>query len=493
MTTIPEIFAALADSPRTAQQAALVGSYTVTFSELFDNAQARAAELRADGVVAGDVVAIVCYNEIALFEYLIAAGQLGAALVPLSPALPDNDLISLVETSGATVCYCSPAVGLDRISALDARSPFGLRTIGVPSPVGAPAVPIDFPPADSLCWLSTTGGSTGLPRLFATSHELLLANLFINAVEWGWTAHPFHLALAPLAHGIGFCNALGQLVTGGTVLLVEKYSAKAAVECLAPGGSTWTALVPTMLHDIIEFAEREDASSGHLGLVVSAGSSLASGLRDRAIQRGIRLIEYYGSTELGWVTMIEHRSGDPRDGLVGWPSIGATVRVVDSDGRPVTAGEIGRIERRGRNYTAPFERGMRTMTSGSSGQWETSGDLAYVDEDGAAVIVGREDDMIVIGGLNAYPIEIESVLRGHPSVVDAVVLGVEDERLGRTLVAWVEVRGAVGQSLEADLLARCAAALAGHKRPTAIRVVTALPRTASGKIDRRSASHVNRQ
>lgn len=492
MTTIPEIFAALADSPRTAHRTALVGSYTVTFSELFGNARSRAAELRADGVVAGDVVAIVCYNEVALFEYLIAAGQLGAALVPLSPALPDDDLISLVGTSGARLCYCSPAIGLDRIAVLDAQFPFGLRTIGMPSPPETPAAPIDFPPADSLCWLSTTGGSTGLPRLFATSHELLLGNLFINAVEWGWSAHPFHLALAPLAHGIGFCNALGQLVTGGTVLLVEKYSAKAAVECLAPGGSTWTALVPTMLHDIIEFAEQENATPGHLGLVVSAGSSLASGLRDRAIGRGIRLIEYYGSTELGWVTMIEHQSGDPRDGLVGWPSIGSTVRVVDPDGTPVAPGVIGRIERRGRTYTAPFERGMRTVASDPSGRWETSGDLAYIDEDGAAVIVGREDDMIVIGGLNVYPIEVESVLRGHPSVVDAVVVGVEDERLGRTLVAWVEARGAVGDALEADLLAYCATSLAGHKRPTAIRVVTALPRTASGKIDRRSTSQVNR-
>ncbi len=136
---------------------------------------------------------------------------------------------------------------------------------------------------------------------------------------------------------------------------------------------------------------------------------------------------------------------------------------------------------------------MKTVASDPSGRWETSGDLAYIDADGAAVIVGREDDMIVIGGLNVYPIEVESVLRGHPSVVDAVVVGVEDERLGSTLVAWVEARGAAGDALEADLLAYCVTSLAGHKRPTAIRVVTALPRTASGKIDRSSMSQLNRQ
>ena len=487
MTTIPEVFASLASSPRTANHPAVIGSHAVTFAELFANAQSRVHELRADAVGTGDVVAIVCYNEVEFFEYLIAAGQLGAALVPLSPALSDRDLVALLGQSAAAVCYCSAEVGVERTKRLREQVTGPLRAIG--PPIGASVVTGDVvvPASDSVCWISTTGGSTGLPRLFATSHERLLGNLFINAVQWGWTAHPVHLALAPLAHGIGFCHALGQLITGGTVVLVKKYSAAIAAEVRSRDQSAWTAVVPTMLRDIVEYSHDKGIAPERLKLIICAGASLSSGLRDRvlALGSGCRLIEYYGSTELGWVTWIEHRTGDERNDLVGWPTIGSIVRIVTPDGVVAESRQIGRIERRGRPYMVPFVVGLGTVPIDATEVWETSGDLAYIDQDGAAVLVGREDDMITVGGLNVYPVEVEAVLREHPAVRDAIVVGVESDRLGHELKAFVELRDGSNDTLAAELLEFSASRLAKHKRPHSITLVEALPRTTSRKTDRK--------
>lgn len=492
MTTIPGVFASLASSARTANQPAVVGSYTVTFAELHANAQSRGHELQSEGVTAGDVVAIVCYNEVAFFEYLIAAGQLGAALLPLSPALPERDLVALLGRSGAVVCYCTQEIDSARTATIREKVSARVRVIGAPLRNDTMAVDLLGPTSDAVCWISTTAGSTGTPRLFAASHDRLLGNLYLNALEWGWTAHPLHLALAPLTYGIGFCHALGQLVTGGTVVLVKKYSAAIAADFRAGDKSAWTALVPTMLRDILEYSRDSGVDLDHLKLVICAGATLFAPLRDRWLSASSesRLIEYYGSTELGWVTWIEHRTGDERSSLIGWPAIATLVRILTQDGAVAERRQVGRIEKRGRPYMVPYVAGLQTIPVDAPDAWETSGDLAYIDEDGAAVMVGREDDMVVVGGLNVYPVEVEAALNEHPAVRDAVVIGVESERLGRELKAFIELRGVSDDALVAEIMEFVASRLTRHKRPSTIQVVDALPRTAGGKVGRMSTEQM---
>lgn len=486
MTTIPEVFSSLARSERTAGRIALQGRDEMTFAQLFDRAQGRAVELHTDGVRGEDVVAIVCYNEASLFEYLIACGQQGAALMPLSPALPDRDLVTLIHASGAAVCYCTAELGIERIVRIRDLTGVVVRLIAEPMPPVMPAAGHANVSPDAVCWVATTGGSTGTPRLFSATHETLLDNLFIDAAEWGWRAQPIHLGLAPLAHGMGFTHALGQLITGGTVRLVERYSPRAALNLEELPGSVWTAMVPTMLNDIVENTTPGGTELDHFGLVVTAGAPLPAALRERFLGQRARLIEYYGSTELGWVTWVEHKPGDPRDGLIGWPTIGSSIRIVDERGEEVPRRVPGRIEKRGRAYTAPFERDRMTFPADIARTWATSGDVGYVDNDGAAIIVGREDDMIVVGGLNVYPVEVESVLREHPAVRDVVVAPMRHDRLGMVLHAFVE-RADGGEGLhEEELVTFAASRLPHHKRPRAIAFVVTLPRTASGKIDRKS-------
>jgi acyl-CoA synthetase (AMP-forming)/AMP-acid ligase II len=484
MITVPSLLSALAASPATASKPALIaGERQITFAELYARALRRVSELRSLGIGDGSIVAVVAYNEPELFEYFVALGHLGAALMPLSPAATDRELNALIEKADASLCLCTRDLGAERVRALTAP---GRRTLTIEEPSAEPAEDPAFPPADTACWVSTTGGSTGTPRLFAMSHERLLTNLFLNAMEWRLPMHGAHLAIAPLAHGIGFSHSIGQLAIGGTVVLVRRYSAALALDAARTTGSCWTAIVPTMLHDLMVEMSKADDTASSLGLVISAGAPLGVGLRNRALA-GRRVIEYYGSTELGWVAWTEHRAEDERSGLVGRPTLGATVRVVDEDGAPREAGVIGRVEKRGRPYAVPLSGGASAYRANASA-WETSGDVGYFDADGSLILAGREDDMVVVGGQNVYPVEVEAALREHPSVGEVLVHGEASDRLGQQLVALVEVQA--GARVDEDELAVfCETRLAKYKRPARIAVVERLPRNAAGKIARsRSAT-----
>lgn len=482
MITFPGVIAALASSARSANQPALLGKDQVTFHQLHERGLARVGELSNLGVTGGSIVAVVCFNETFVFEYLIAAGYLGAALMPLSPALTDTELIALVDKADATVCLVSPTLDPERGARLAAAS--GRRFLSVPPAAYRAGGPDPVVPrADSTCWVSTTGGSTGTPRLFAVSHERLLTNSMINAFEWGWSAYPVHVSLSPIAHGIGFSHAVGQLASGGTVALVERYDPAAAAAWMTGDRRTWTAVVPTMVHDLCSYAEHSGRPLTGLGLLVCAGATLSVGLRERVLAAGhTRLIEYYGSTELGWVTWIEHRSGDPREGLVGMPTLGTSIRIVGDDGRPLPDGQVGLVQKCGRPYAVPLGGGASAYEANAS-SWESSGDLGRIDPDGCLVLAGRADDMVVVGGQNVYPVEVELVLRQHPLVREVVVRGVADARLGQQLVAFVET-AADSPGLPSELADLCASRLAKYKRPSRVVVMDRLPRNSAGKLSR---------
>jgi acyl-CoA synthetase (AMP-forming)/AMP-acid ligase II len=483
LITFPGVIAALAASARTADRPALLGRDPVTFRELHDRGVSRVAELAGLGVGGGSIVATVCFNETFVFEYLVAAGYLGAALMPLSPALTDTELAALVDKADAVTCLVTPAVDPDRVSRL-AASGMPVRPVApVDGRVDGPEPTI--PATRSTCWVSTTGGSTGTPRLFAMSHERLLTNSMINACEWGWREFPVHVSLSPIAHGIGFSHAVGQLATGGTVALVERYDPAVAVRWLSGERPAWTAVVPTMVHDLYRHPEGSGAWMPGVGLLVCAGAPLSVGLRERVLGAGTaRLIEYYGSTELGWITWIEHQPGDPREGLVGMPTLGTSIRVVGKDGRPVPNGQIGLVQKRGRPYAVPLGGGVSAYEANESA-WASSGDLGRLDPDGCLVLSGRADDMVVVGGQNVFPAEIELVLRGHPAVREVVVRGSRSDRLGQELVAFVETVATPGPPRLGDELRElCASRLARYKRPSRYVVVDALPRNSAGKLSR---------
>jgi fatty-acyl-CoA synthase len=165
------------------------------------------------------------------------------------------------------------------------------------------------------------------------------------------------------------------------------------------------------------------------------------------------------------------------------PVLGTSVRVVGDDSRPVPDGQVGRIQKCGRPYAVPLGGGASAYEANAS-SWESSSDLGSIDHDGSLVLAGRADDMVVVGGQNVYPVEVESVLREHPMVREAVVRGVESDRLGQQLVAFVEVASAGSVALADELEDLCRGRLAKYKRPARIVIMDTLPRNSAGKLSR---------
>ena len=486
MITVPSQLTALGSSPATADAIAIRSPRgDLSFGRLLDRARRRARDLELAGVRPGSVIGIVAFNEPIVYELLLAAGYLDAALMPMSPALQAEELAALAQRADAAIVLISPA------TAEREREPVQAGAIPVhvlePDPAGEPLATA-YPAPSSTCWISPTGGSTGTPRLFAVSHERLLTSFALNALEWGISADQTHITVSPIAHGIGFSHSVGHLCRGGSLRLVERYDPVAAAEAAAEEESSWTAIVPTMLYDIASMREH---TLDRWGLIVCAGAPLAIALREQVIGRGVRLLEYYGSTELGWVTWLEHRPGEQRSSVVGRPVLGASIRIVDDLGNEAPRGTVGIVQKRGRPYSVALSAGLSAY-SAQHGDWESSGDVGWIDEDGMLLLAGRADDMVVVGGQNVYPVEVESVLRQHPLVREAVVSAAPSERLGQQIVAHVEAvePGAVKAD---ELMAFCRERIAKYKQPVAITVVDRLPRNSAGKIVRSLGGRLERQ
>jgi len=467
---------AFAANPAHRNRLAFTGDRDLSYSGLVDRVDRAAAILRRSGIAPGDVVATVLYNDAALYVLFLACREVGAALLPLSPRQTASERRRVLERTAASQCWAGDGVELGEL------------------PAGCAARHVDEierePPAapsrraggeDEACWIAATGGSTGEPRLWVIPERNLEDNLRINVAAWGLDRHGVHVSVAPLAHGIGFCNALAQLLTGGTVHLTARLSPAAAVAGLRAHERTWTALVPTLLLDIAE-AAGEDIPG--FELAVCAGATLTARVRERVAQAlpGLAILEYYGSTEMGWVTSQFDDGWREAPGSVGRATPGTRLEIRRTDGSPAPLGEIGEVFKRGRPYAAaPFE--TRDEPWIGPDDWVSSGDRGRLDAEGRLHLAGRTDDLIIVGGLNVDPSEIEAHLVRCPGVADAVVVGVPDERLGERVHAVVASERDP-EELRADLADLVRRELSGYKAPTGFTIVRELPRNPAGKISR---------
>jgi long-chain acyl-CoA synthetase len=296
------------------------------------------------------------------------------------------------------------------------------------------------------------------------------------------------LAIAPLAHGAGAAFALAPLFFGGTVELLPKFDPVAVVTKLGTGGFTGVFLVPTQFHAMFELDEALLAAHRRTALksMISNASALPQAMKERIVAQwgdGI-LHETYGCTEVGLSTNLRPPMQLLKQQCVGLPFPYTQVRLLDDDGRDVPAGEIGELF-----TTSPYmfngywQDGARHVPPMRDG-WFSAGDLARQDDEGYVYIVDRKKDMIVSGGINIYPRQIEEVLYRHPAIGEVAVVGVPDPKWGERLRAYVVPRHGVTPTPD-ELIAHCSAELSAYKVPREYEVIDALPRNANGKVLKR--------
>jgi malonyl-CoA/methylmalonyl-CoA synthetase len=456
----------------------------VTTGAQLEAGSARAAALLAGaGVSPGDRVLWSAGASIEAVMAALGVLRLGAVLVPANPALTDRELahvVGEVRPAAAVLARPEEAQWAARIPSVIALRTLGLESGGGPgrAPVGeapAPDLRLDrAQPADPAL-IVFTSGTTGTPKGAVMSHGNLVAAARSLQLAWRWTAEDRLVLALPLFHVHGLCVGLfGALAAGGSVLLLDRFEPGAVLEAARDPSLTLFFGVPTMYHRLV--AAEGAAALGRLRLCVSGSAPLpAPQWTDIRRRAGVAVLERYGMTET-MLTVSNPYDGERRPGTVGFPLPGVEVRLA-------AEGEGAReLEVRGPTvFGGYWERPAATAEVLHDG-WMATGDLADVDADGYLAIRGRRKELIISGGFNVYPAEVEEVLAGYPGVAEVAVTGTPSDEWGETVTAWVvPAEGAGGL---AGLLDYAAERLAPYKRPRAVRVIDALPRNALGKVQR---------
>ncbi|MEU0740439.1 long-chain fatty acid--CoA ligase [Streptomyces sp. NPDC006134] len=473
---------------KTPHRTALIhGDTTLTYAALHTRTTRLAHALRARGVRRGDRVAYLGPNHPSYLETLFAAGTLGAVFVPLNTRLAGPEIAYQLADSGAKVLVYGPAhaglvAGLP--GGTDVRTYVETGAEYEEMLGRAAADPVDEPvTADDTCIIMYTSGTTGRPKGAMLTHANLTWNAINVLVDTDLIADERALVSAPLFHTAGLnMLTLPVLLKGGTCVLVEAFDPAGTLDLIERHRITFMFGVPTMFDQVARQPRFPDADLSSLRILTCGGSPVPTPLIAAYQERGLTFLQGYGMTEAAPGTLfLDAEHALTKAGSAGVPHFFSDVRVVRPDLTPADVGETGEVVVRGPHVMAGYW-GLPEETAASfTDGWFRSGDAARVDEDGYVHIVDRIKDMIISGGENVYPAEVEDALLAHPDVAECAVIGVPDATWGEVPRAVVVPRRGARPD-PGHLLASLAGRLAKYKIPKSVVIADELPRTASGKL-----------
>ncbi|HYE49613.1 MAG TPA: long-chain-fatty-acid--CoA ligase [Azospirillaceae bacterium] len=471
----------------------------LSYAEAAARMEMLAGRLAGLGVRAGDRFAVLSRNSPDMVLLFLAASRLGAVPVPLNFRLSAREIAHIVHHAGARVVLAqaefAPALGWAEegrhvLVALGDACPPGWRPLA-DLPVGeAGLCPAgDLTPAYQMY----TSGTTGLPKGVCISHAAVLTSVtqYVAALGEKPGTGDGVLVVAPMFHAAAALLAFIAVHCGATLVVHEEFSPAAVVSALASGAVQVTALVPAMIRACVEAHAAAGAPDcGGLRVLIYGGSPIAPAELNAAMRAfPCRFLQAYGMTEstagVTFLTEQDHaRALVAAPGLLksaGRPLPGVALRILDAAGAEAPAGTPGEICIRSPQVMTEYWNDPAATAAALADGWLRTGDIGYLDGDGYLYVCDRKKDMIISGGENIYPAEVEAVLLEHPDVREAAVIGVADARWGETPLAFVVLRlgaAADGASLEAF----CRRHLAAYKVPRLYEFAQALPRNASGKV-----------
>ena len=451
----------------------------VTGGELLDRTQQAAARLTAAGLGPGDRVLVSGAASIDLVVAHVGALRAGLVVVPVNPAYSRRELEVIIADARPRAAVVDRRELREWIAEIDVTltvSDVDLGALPLVAEEDAPELELDRAGPGDPALLPYTSGTTGTPKGALLSHGNLLASAEALVTAWRWTPEDRLILCLPLFHMHGLGVGLhGSLLAGASIVLQPSFDPEAVLAAAADAGATLFFGVPTMYARLVDAPGAERL--GRLRLCVSGSAPMSAELHERVRQVcGHEVLERYGMTET--VMLVSNPSeGERRPGTVGIPLPGVDLRL-----DPATS----EIEVRGPNvFAGYFERPDADADSFTADGWFRTGDIGSLDDDGYLTIVGRAKELIISGGFNVYPREVEDVLRGHPSVIDVAVVGTPSDEWGETVTAYVETAADVDPvTLTAELDAWVADQLAPYKKPRIVHRVDALLRNAMGKVVR---------
>jgi long-chain acyl-CoA synthetase len=476
------------------------GNRTMSWRELDERSTRAAAGLEAAGVHRQQRVAFLAKNCLEYFEVSFGAAKLNAVVVAINWRLTPAEIAYTINDAGAQVLIVGPDF-FDTVAALrgqlaalkqivaigeDERWPSYESWLGAQT-ARDPIAPVQD--AD-ICSQLYTSGTTGLPKGVLTTNANLFTLLGKAQASWRLDRNSVNLVCMPLFHIAGCAWALCGMEVGATSLLVRDFNPEEILDLMQREGVTNALFVPAMLGFLTHVPGAEKRRFPALRSIIYG----ASPITDETLLAAMRVfkcefVQLYGMTETtGAITELpaaDHDPAGPRAHLLrsaGKPFPWVELRIVDAEGRDCPTGEIGELwTRSAQNMHGYWNKPEETRATITSEGWLRTGDAGYMDRDGYVFLTDRVKDMIVSGGENIYPAEIENALAGHPAVAEVAVIGVPDEKWGETVKAVVVLKPSQ-QPQAADIIAFGKARLAGYKCPASVDFVALLPRNPSGKV-----------
>ena len=488
--------------------AVVLGDTHLSYAALNGASSQVANALVALGVEPGDRVALSCpnlpYFPVAYFGILKA----GAVVVPLNVLFKRREVTYHLEDSGAKVHLCFEGTdqlpmgveGLAGFTEVDAckhfvvitadpraASPFeDVPTLGGAMSAASPVFQTVQTRSDDTAVILYTSGTTGTPKGAELSHSNMVMNARASADLFGFDPDDVLLVALPLFHSFGQTVLQnGGILAGSTLVLLPRFDPQTALGLMLKHGVTTFAGVPTMYWSMLGAADESvdvAAISDKLKCAVSGGASLPlQVLRDFEERFRVPIMEGYGLSETSPVASFNHRDRERKPGSIGTPIWGVEMRIVDEAGEPLPVDEPGEVVIRGHNVMKGYYRRPEESAEAFRSGWFHTGDVGRMDQDGYFFIVDRTKDMILRGGYNVYPREVEEVMMEHPDVSLVAVVGVPSQGMGEDVKAFVVLKPDAESNGQA-LVDWCKERMAAYKYPREVELRESLPMTATGKI-----------
>jgi acyl-CoA synthetase (AMP-forming)/AMP-acid ligase II len=475
----------------------------LSFGQWHDRATRLANGLRAQGLAKGDRVALLAYNCVEWMEMYVALARAGLVAVPINFRLTAPEIGYIASHAEARGFIVQDDL-LDRVQPLRAELPAVAAWVHF----GADATPAGWTGYESLiagagtelpdlrvqpgdpCALMYTSGTTGRPKGAIRSHEGNTLIALATALEMGFTRNDTALLVMPMCHANSLYFSHTFVHLGATCIVDDRksFDPEALLALLAREKVTFTSLVPThyimMLGLPAGVKARYDVSAVEKLMISSAPARRETKLAILKHFHNGRLYELYGSTEHGWVTLLRPEEQIAKLGSVGreWAGSGA-IRLLDPQGNEVPDGEVGELYSRTPYVFDGYWKNPEKTAEAFRGDWCSVGDMARRDADGFITLVDRKSNMIISGGENIYPSEVEGILGAHPKIKDVAIVGVPHDKWGETVHAVIVLHEDQACE-EAEILDWCRSRMAGFKRPQTVQFMADadMPRTATGKI-----------
>jgi acyl-CoA synthetase (AMP-forming)/AMP-acid ligase II len=466
----------------------------LTLRDLDERSNGLARALREDGVEAGDGIAIMCRNHRWFVDATLAAAKLGASVLYMNTGFAAPQFKDVVEREQPSVLiydeeFAEVLEPARKAGGRELRCFLGWREEGPENPPDRPIQELidsgdrsELPAPDAEPrFVILTSGTTGAPKGAQRSAPGSLAPVTAMLSRLGLRARETTMIAAPLFHSWGFAHLQMALALGSTAVVRRRFDPEETLKAVESSRATTLAVVPVMLQRILDLPEetlrRYDLSS--LRVTAVSGSALPGDLATKWMDLfGDNVYNLYGSTEVAYATIAAPEDLREAPGTAGRPPRGSVVKIYDEDGNELSSGETGRIFV-GNEFQ--FEGYTGGETKEEIDGLMASGDVGHFDDDGRLFIDGRDDEMIVSGGENVFPREVEDLLSDHEAIAEAAVIGVDDEKFGQRLKAFVVK--AEGQDVsEDDVKKHVKSNLANYKVPREVEFLDSLPRNQTGKV-----------